>query len=393
MHLTSLHHLSYSSILMSSNPQKRASRESAHLCTFLVRLTLGFVLALPGTSNAQSPSSPPDTTQWIESSWTALPSLFYSPRTKLGGGGSVRYFPKRPAGARPTNIQLSAIYTARRQMVLSLVPDIYFQKRKRRLFLSALYLDFPDRFYGIGNDTRLADSESYTSQIASFLLSGEQEFIPNLSLGLQTWIRHERVKETEEDGLIVRDALRGGTSGLATGIGVFFRWDTRNNFFYTLFGTYVRGSWMSFTPTLGSDYSFSRATIDVRRFIPIHWRYVIALRSYNQAVTGEAPFQLLPQIGGRLLMRGYPEGRFRENVLSVVQAEFRAYIWGPIGAVLFGSVGDVQRRVETIAGGKLLATGGGGLRFLVNDEGLNFRIDYGIGRDGGSFYFTLGEAF
>ena len=42
---------------------------------------------------------------------------------------------------------------------------------------------------------------------------------------------------------------------------------------------------------------------------------------------------------------------------------------------------------------KLIFAGGPGIRFLLNEEGLNFRIDYGYGRDGGSFYFTLGEAF
>ena len=360
-------------------------------CCTLVLLLLLIVPA--STSCAQSPSVQVDSVQWVDASWTALPSLFYSPRTKLGGGGSVRYFPKREVGRRPTNIQFSFIYTARKQMVISLVPDLFFKEKRKRLYISALYLDFPDVFFGVGNDLPRSASESFTSQIASFLVSGEQEIAPQLSLGLQTWLRYEQVSERKEGGFLDSGNLVGTDKGTAIGVGTFFRWDTRDNFFYTNHGTYVRGSWMVFPEQIGSDYNFSRLTFDVRRFVPLNWRYVVALRSYTQAAIGDTPFQLLPQIGGRSLMRGYSEGRYKHNVLSVVQAELRAYVWGPFGAVVFGSLGDVQQRVSGFGSDTPIAAGGGGLRLLINDEGLNFRIDYGIGRDGGNFYFTLGEAF
>lgn len=354
------------------------------------------LLLLFGTGksvHAQANSSEADSLEWVERSWTALPSLFYSPKTKLGGGGSVRYFPRRQAGTRPTNIQFSFIYTARKQMVISLVPDLYFKEKNKRVYMSILYLDFPDTFFGIGNDAPLTSSEGFTSQIASFLVSGEQEIATNLSLGLQSWVRYEQLTEFKEGGLLESGTLTGSDKGTAVGVGTFLRWDTRDNYFYTNHGSFLRGSWMVFPPGIGSDYRFSRATLDARRFIPLSWRYVVALRSYTQTSIGDAPFQLLPQIGGRTLMRGYAEGRYKDNVLSVVQAEFRAYVWGPFGAVLFASAGDVQQRFSSLGSDKLIFAGGGGLRLLINDEGLNFRVDYGIGRDGGSLYFTLGEAF
>ncbi|MFK7849253.1 MAG: BamA/TamA family outer membrane protein [Rhodothermales bacterium] len=334
-----------------------------------------------------------DSTEYVKSSWVVLPSLFYSPRTKLGGGGSVRYFPKRVAGQRPSSISASIVYTAKKQLVVSLVPDLFFNNGKSRFFASALYLNFPDVFYGIGNDAPLDASESYTARTSSLLLSGEQEVKPKLSLGLQTWLRHEKVIDADSTGLLFTGTLPGSTSGTAAGVGTFFRWDTRNNFFYTTDGLYVRGSWMFFGSALGGDFRFSRASFDVRRFIPIGWRHVIALRAYTQAVEGNAPFQLLPQAGGRSLMRGYPESRYRDNVLAVLQAEYRLIVMGPIGFVVFGSVGDLQKRYDALGSDKLILGGGPGMRFLINEEGLNFRVDYGIGRDGGSFYFTLGEAF
>ncbi len=347
-------------------------------------------------SQAQS-SSIADSSGYVKSSWVVLPSLFYTPKTGIGGGGAVRYFPKRHASVRPSSISASAVYTAKKQLILSLVPDIFFDGGKKRVFASILFLDFPDLFYGVGNDAPLTDSETYTARTASFLVSGEQEVLPRFSLGLQGWLRYESVREPESPdtspGVLFAGELPGSKKGTAVGLGTFFRWDTRNNYFYTSNGTYVRGAVMFFGDAFGGDYKFRRYSLDIRKYFPIGWRHVIALRSYTRAVDGVTPFQLLPQIGGRELMRGYPEGRYRDNVMQTLQAEYRLLVYGPIGFVTFVSVGDLQPRFSDLGSEKLIFAAGPGLRFLINEEGLNFRIDYGIGRDGGSFYFTLGEAF
>lgn len=362
--------------------------------TLIIGLFFLATFWVTGPAYSQAPSNAPvDTSAWVESDWVVLPSLFWSPRTRLGGGGSVRYFPRRKAGTRPSSVQAAFIYTAKKQMIISLTPDLFFNNGKRRFFANALYLNFPDQFYGIGNDALLSDSESFTARTASLLLSGEQEVRPGLSLGLQSWLRNERITETEEDGLLASGALTGSDRGTAVGLGTFFRWDTRDNFFYTTQGLYVRGALMRFDPTFGSDYGFTRYTLDIRRFIPIGWRHVIALRSYNLMVDGDAPFQLLPEIGGQELMRGYAHGRYKNNIMLALQTEYRLIVYGPIGFVVFASAADVQRRFKDVGSDRLIFSAGPGFRFLMNEDGLNFRIDYGIGRDGGDFYFTLGEAF
>ena len=353
-------------------------------------LTAGFVLDSQAQSSSEAEA---DSIVWVERSWVVLPSLFYSPRTKIGGGGSVRFFPRYEAGTRPSSVQAAFVYTARKQMIVSLVPDFFFDSGRRRIFASALYLNFPDTFYGIGNDAPLSASEPYTARTASLLISGEQEVRPNLSLGLQTWLRRERITEVEEGGFLDTTPVTGIETGTAVGAGFFFRWDTRNNYFYTTSGTYIRGAWMFFEPTIGSDYRFSRISMDMRRFVSIDWRHALAFRLYTQAVEGDAPFQLFPQVGGNALLRGYPEGRYRDQLMAVLQAEYRLYVWGPISFTLFAAAGDLQRRFSDLGSDRLILSGGPGLRLLINEEGLNFRVDYGIGRDGGAFYFTLGEAF
>ena len=359
----------------------------------IVLACLLLMACIPNTHAQSSSEEEQDSTVWVDRSWVVLPSLFYSPRTKLGGGGSVRFFPRRPAGTRPSSVQAAFVYTARRQLILSLIPDFFFDQGRRRITVSALYLRFPDTFYGIGNDAPLDAAEAYTARTVSLLFSGEQEVRPNFSLGIQTWLRHENVTEVEEDGFLDIAAPTGVEKGTAVGAGMFFRWDTRNNYFYTTLGTYIRGSLMLFGPAIGSSYRFSRMSLDVRRFIPLSWRHLVALRFSTQAVEGDAPFQLLPQIGGNSLLRGYRQGRYADNLFAVLQAEYRLYVWGPFSFAAFVAAGDVQRRVSDLGSDPLILSAGPGIRFLLNEEGLNFRVDYGIGRDGGAFYFTLGEAF
>ena len=159
----------------------------------------------------------------MKSSWVVLPSLFYSPKTRLGGGGSVRYFPRRKLGVRPSSVAASFVYTARKQLVLSLVPDLFFDGGRRRFFASALYLNFPDVFFGVGNDAPRSESEGYTARTTSLLLSGEQQIRPNLNLGLQTWYRFEKITETDSTGLLVNGTLPGSQAGNVTGAGLFLR--------------------------------------------------------------------------------------------------------------------------------------------------------------------------
>jgi hypothetical protein len=42
----------------------------------------------------------------------------------------------------------------------------------------------------------------------------------------------------------------------------------------------------------------------------------------------------------------------------------------------------------------ILPTGGAGLRFLLfQEKDIYFRVDYGVTKNGGNYYLTLGEAF
>ena len=151
--------------------------------------------------------------------------------------------------------------------------------------------------------------------------------------------------------------------------------------------------------SFGSDFDFSKIYLDVRYFHKNKWDHVLAFHSYTEFTGGDAPFYELALLGGNNKMRGYVQGRFRENHLQVFQAEYRAHLFWRLGIVGFASVGTVENRLVDFDVNNVKFTAGAGVRFrLTKEEPINLRVDVGAGHnelDGftSGFYVTIGEAF
>lgn len=93
-------------------------------------------------------------------------------------------------------------------------------------------------------------------------------------------------------------------------------------------------------------------------------------------------------------MRGYYQGRYRDNNILVLQTEYRMPVWQRFGCVAFGGVGDVSHKMSGFSTNSLKYTYGFGLRFQLNPkENINLRLDFGFGKETFGLYLALGEAF
>jgi outer membrane translocation and assembly module TamA len=104
----------------------------------------------------------------------------------------------------------------------------------------------------------------------------------------------------------------------------------------------------------------------------------------------------VPQLGGDQLLRGYYGGRFRDQDLLALQAEYRMPVWWRLGAVGFVAAGQVAPKLDDLGLDRFKPAAGLGLRFLLSpEEGLNIRADYGWGFDveSSGFYLSIGEIF
>ena len=86
-------------------------------------------------------------------------------------------------------------------------------------------------------------------------------------------------------------------------------------------------------------------------------------------------------------------GRFRDKLAYTGQAEYRLRLPWRLGFAAFAALGDVARDIDDFTESRVKFSGGAGLRFRLNKEGLNLRLDMGFTEEGSGFYFIAGEAF
>jgi len=122
---------------------------------------------------------------------------------------------------------------------------------------------------------------------------------------------------------------------------------------------------------------------------------VIAFNFYTEFTGGIAPFNQLALLGGNKRMRGYFEGRLRDNHQVIFQSEYRFPIYKErFRGVLFGGIGQVANTFSDFKLQQMKYTYGLGLRILINKkERIHIRLDAGFGKDTSGFYLTIGEAF
>ncbi len=172
-------------------------------------------------------------------------------------------------------------------------------------------------------------------------------------------------------------------------------WDTRDDTFYPR-----RGS----LSELSVDYTHSDSVLDTTRFFNYRFEYngyraidernVLAWRGAGQVVDGDAPFFALAWFGSGADLRGYTPGRYIGKSLVAVQAEWRWQATRRLGFVAFGGTGRISNPVLGFEAPGWLPAGGIGLRWRLTEENrLNFRIDYGRGRDDETLIVSVGEAF
>jgi outer membrane protein insertion porin family len=145
---------------------------------------------------------------------------------------------------------------------------------------------------------------------------------------------------------------------------------------------------------LGSDYTFAKYNTDLAHY----WKagksgQVLALRLAGGFLDyqGQEPVLARFLVGGSDTIRGYENNAFSGGKYLVLNAEYRFQLAKNLTGVLFADAGDAWETNEPMELGGLKTGYGVGLR--VDTPVGVMRIDYGVGREGGKTYFSLGQTF
>ncbi len=335
-----------------------------------------------------------DTVWTSQSRIYPLPILFYTPETGIAGGAAALYLIRDSASIRPSNIIGEAIYTERKQVILELDGDLYFQSGTYRLLSSIVFQKFPNKFFGIGNFTALSDEESYTPE--SFLVRAVlyRKVFSRFNVGPLLRYESMTMREVNPSGLLAPGTIVGSKGSKLSGLGIVANWDSRDNTFAASSGGFYQLTGLFYGRSYGSDYNYSDILIDTRNFFEVIPTQVLAIQAVAEFIDGSVPFQNLVKFGGQNIIRGYFDGRYRDKNGIALQAEYHIPVWWRLGIVGFAGTAQVSDNIGHFAMSRFWFAGGLGLRFFWNPkERISLRLDYGIGNNSSGMYITVTEAF
>jgi outer membrane protein assembly factor BamA len=335
-----------------------------------------------------------DSSRTTRSGIFPLPILFYTPETGIAAGAAVMYLYRDSAAARASTISGDIIYTEKRQIIVELSGDQYFSHSKYRLLSNLQFLKYPNKFFGIGNSSPDEAEENYTSQRYCLDATLYRRVLSQVNAGPAVHLEDAVMKKTDPSGKLASGSLPGSKGGKAYGAGFVVNWDSRDNTIATQSGSFYQLTALFYRNAFASDFSFTRIQVDAREFAEIVPEQILGIQAFGVFIDGVAPFHQLASFGGQSLVRGYFEGRYRDNNCIALQAEYRLPVWWRFGVVGFAGAAQVADRINRFSLKRFWLAGGAGLRFAWNpEERVNLRLDYGFGNNSTGMYITVTEAF
>lgn len=332
------------------------------------------------------------------------PSFTYSPETDIVIGVFALYqfkTKKTDFETRPSNMTLYFASSFKNQIVASFEHNVLISPEED-WYLKGLvqYKKWPESFYGLGPNSSedslvTIDYQFFTIDQKAYKNVGNRIFIgPQIK-----YINNYDVKvyTPRGDTILAKDITgTDGEDNLGLGIGVLD--DQRNSMMTPTGNFYIEFSSFFYLKAWGNKENFITFLIDGRKYFDFknNGKHVLALQGKALLTNGDVPFSELAKLGGKEIMRGYLEGRYRDKQYFQLQAEYRVNLVGRFGATTFAGMGNVMPKLSEFDPSEIKAAVGFGLRFNINrKDPANVRIDFGYGFEPGAkgVYITFGEAF
>ena len=358
---------------------------------FLLFLTLS-----PSLCSAEKTTNQPDKTTIT---YSPYPIIYYTPETTLGYGlGLITTIRDNSKGSkiRPDSISTMLTNTLKNQIYLKVEGDFYFNDQQGNLQSKIIYMDYPEKYFGNGNEATISSTEideleeSYTNNATSFSARLVHNVWQKFRLGFHYKFGRSEIYDLEGDGQLLVNNPTGLTGGVTSGLGPVLDYDDRNNIFYP-----STGGWYQFTAIyhdekLGSDFNYQKYSIDLRHFLCLKTNHIIAFQGLVSDSNGDIPFYTMtfPDI------RGIYGGVFSNKNMVTGQIEYRFPIHERWSGATFLAAGDVYEQWGEAKFSEIKYAGGIGLRFALNrEEKINIRLDLAVSPWGFGPYLKIQEKF
>jgi len=363
-----------------------------------LRTLAAVVCAVLGLALDAAAQEQPDSTATKDFDWFAYPYVFYSPETNLafGGGGIMYFYLSRDSLTKPSSITPSFYYSINNQFDFTIFPEVYFAQGRYYLYAYLSIGEYIDKFYGVGPTTVEIPEPGYLYQ--NILMRGnfQWSFTPTMKLGAVVEYLNRDILDKQSNPFLLSDTVRGSSGGKTVGLGAIASWDTRNHRFYPSDGHLFELSALFVSRAFGGDFDYNRYKVDMRWYhrLGMTEDHVLGIQGYGNFVRGFPPFYDLSAMGGKMMMRGYYTGRYRDYDYASGQVEYRTRLLKRIGMVLFTAAGLVNSPETKLRLRDLKYSYGIGFRYVFDvAEKIDIRADFGFGPGTSGVYVDIQQAF
>lgn len=318
----------------------------------------------------------------------------YATDTKFGIGivAAGVYSTNRGDSLTPkSNVSLFGDVTTTGFYMLGIRGNNIFTREKWRIDYTLYFFSFPSSFWGIGfsngdDDLNSTDYLRLQSQIkADFLYRIGKGFY----IGPTVSYDYSKGKDLSERAAELLDGEPKSTS--YAGLGAVVTYDSRDFIPNAYKGFYLKLIQKGYTDFSGKPFFNTTVTSDFYQKV---WKGgILAFDFFGEFQYGKVPWTMASKLGGSYRMRGYYEGRYRDNNSMSLQMEYRQKIYNRHGIAAWVGCGTVWGPQEKFSWSRILPNYGIGYRWEFKNR-MNVRLDYGFGKRGQSgFMFSINEAF
>jgi outer membrane protein assembly factor BamA len=278
----------------------------------------------------------------------------------------------------------------------------YWRSDRLRLLLDFGLKDMRDDYWGTGYDAGLEPSSPDSTTKYDRLW---WKFSPQVLVAVKRKLYVGGILDLNSTGttdpspeMAADSAYQAtGPDNRQSGLGLLVQYDTRDVPNNAWRGIYLGLTTQYYGHFLGGENKYQVHTLDYRHYLSLGRNgRTLAWQVKSRLAYGTVPWPELSFIGSGYDLRGYREGRYRDNLAVFGLVEYRHTFLRSSGALS-------RHGFVTWAGGGSLGTNrtvfhgflpnvGVGYRFELQPR-ANVRVDFGLGKKSNGVYFNFQEAF
>lgn len=322
----------------------------------------------------------------------------------LIGSASALTFSTVP---RDTNVQRSAIpliaYVSVKGSYGAQSAAVLYFKNKIRWLNYAEFNHLVDNYWGTGYDSGYyikqgRKTTQYTKNNFKWNPRVLKEVKPHLFVGVQTDLVYSHVLKANKHMQEEPSFVKYGDLINSLGAGAIAQYDTRDMIVNARSGMLLELSWLEYPSSWTTGTGYSILNFDYRQFESLgSIDKVLAWNIRSRLGFGDIPYNQLSVAGSGNDLRGYYDGRYRDQSSASAMIEYRhtfkkATGLSKHGFVLWTGAGQIFHSNESFDIDHTLPVMGAGYRFAIQPR-INIRVDAGFGKNSSAFYINITEAF